>query len=184
MYACITAIATSHPIHEFKRIHLEFVPMLQENNVYIQSTVLETTAMVALGFFLELHLSLTNIEWRTKQINNMLGFNEKVLLFQLYKWRLTEGDTSTSCIVIRCAKIDTKDIQNRLTQAPTNVFGKRVEHNPYSLGSVWTQQQYINAFHHQNQKFTTSGTYWSKESPKNLWRNNMTSTIHSIRNSY
>ena len=63
-YASITRMTTSRPIHELKRVYNNLFEVLKAENVFIRKTKLETTDTVELGFFIGLHPSLTNLEWR------------------------------------------------------------------------------------------------------------------------
>ena len=150
-YACITMVATARPIHEMKRTQPTLIQKLQEQNVYLRSTSFNTTETTEIGFFIGLHPSLTNLQWRTTQISKALGHIDQVPSFQIYRRKLQEGDTTTSCIVVRCAKKDVQDLQTRLMTVQPNALGKGVDYIPYSAVSVWTQTDYLNTYRHQNQ---------------------------------
>ena len=119
--------------------------------------------MVELGFFIGIHPSLMNVDWRKKQIRKAIRLNDKEAVFQIYKRRLTEGETSTSCMVVRCARKDAQDLQIKLTNAGENSFGKGVEYIPYSVGSVWTTKEFEQAFQHQNQYIYDMGAIQIQE---------------------
>ena len=136
-YACVTMVATARPIHEMKRNHPSLLRELQQHNVYLRSTAFQTTETVEIGFFLGLHPSLTNLDWRTQQIRKALGHEDVVPHFQLYRRKLTEGDNSTSCIVIRCQKQEVQALQSLLMQEQNTALGMGVDFIPYHLASVW-----------------------------------------------
>ena len=150
-YACITMVATARPIHEMKRTQPTLIQTLQAQNVYLRSTSFNTTETTEIGFFIGLHPSLTNLQWRNTQISKALGHVDQVPSFQIYRRKLQEGDTTTSCIVVRCAKKDVQELQTRLMTVQPNALGKGVDYIPYSAVSVWKQTDYLNTYRHQNQ---------------------------------
>ena len=150
-YGCITTITTARPIYEIKKLRQELVDVLIETNTYLKGTTLETVDTVEIGFFLGLHPSLTNIEWRTEQIRSAIGVPTLLPKFQLYRRQLQEGEAKTTCIVLSCAKPEAKILQTKLMQINQHALGKNVEFVPYQLRSVWPLQDYQNLFYQQNQ---------------------------------
>ena len=126
-YASLTTVAMARPIQEMKCIHNTLINALQEEHVYVRSTVLETMDTVEIGYFLGLQPSLTNLCWRGKQLMQRLGIQEMVPPFQIYRRQLRDEPNKTSCIVLHCAKADSKYLQNRFTNAFPITFGKGVE---------------------------------------------------------
>ena len=147
----------ARPIHELKRIHPEIIQVLAENNTYLRSTSLQTVDTVEIGFFIGLHPSLTNIEWRMNQIRNAIGNSDFLPKFQLYRRQLNEGNVKTSCIVLRCAKPESQILQTKLMEAHPNALGKNVEFVPYQLSTIWEQEEYEKLFHQQNQYIQDTG---------------------------
>ena len=156
-YACVTTVATARPIHEMKRLHPRLLQTLQQHNVYLRSTNFSTTDTSEIGFLIGLHPSMTNIEWRTQQLTKALGHIDQVPRFQLYRRKLQEDDTTTSVIVIRCAKSDVQDLQTALMTAKKDALGTGVEFIPYHLVSVWWKADYLAVFHQQNQYIHDTG---------------------------
>ena len=93
-------VTMARPIQEMKRNQPTLIQVLQEENVFIRSTVLETTDTVEIGYFLGLHPSLTNLGWRGQQIAQRLGLPENIPQFQIYRRQLREGGHKTLCIVL------------------------------------------------------------------------------------
>ena len=149
-YASITMVATARPVHEMKRTQPTLIQTLQEQHVYLRSTSFNTTDTTEIGFFIGLHPSLTNLQWRTSQLSKALGHYDQVPSFQIYRRKLQEGDTTTSCVVVRCAKRDVQDLQTRLMTVKPNALGKGVDYIPYSAVSVWKKSDYLNTYRHQN----------------------------------
>lgn len=156
-YAFVTTVATARPIYEIKRIHPRLLYTLLQHNIYLHSTNFLTTDTSKIRFLIGLHASITNIEWRTKQITKALGHIDQVPRFQLYRHKLQEEDSTTSLIVIRCAKSDVQDLQTALMKAKKNALGNGVEFIPYHLVSVWKKSDYLAVYHQQNQYIHDTG---------------------------
>ena len=150
-YGSITTMTLARPIHETKKLYPELVDVLMETNTFLKTTLLETTDTVEIGFFIGLHPSLTNIEWRINQIKQVLGVPELLLKFQIYRRQLKEDTAKTTCMVISCAKPEARVLQTKLMQAPQHALGKQVEFVPYQLKSIWSIEEYKNLFYQQNQ---------------------------------
>ena len=138
-------MTTSRPIHELKRVYNNLFEVLKKENVYIWKTKLETTDTVELGFFVGLHPSLTNLEWRQKQLESSLGL-EQGPKFQIYRHRLRAGVHQISCIVLACAKKDAPVLQTKMMNYGDNELGKGVEFIPYRMASYWSEKTYLEVF--------------------------------------
>ena len=150
-YGSITTMTLARPIHETKKLYPELIDVLIETNTFLKTTLLETTDTVEIGFFIGLHPSLTNIDWRINQIKQALGVPELTPKFQIYRRQLKEDSAKTTCMVISCAKPEARIIQTKLMQAPQHALGKHVEFVPYQLKSMWSIEEYKNLFYQQNQ---------------------------------
>ena len=156
-YASITAMSMARPLTEMKRNHPELVPKLQDLQVFLRSTTLDTVDTVEIGFFLGLHPSLTNVEWRAQKLREDLGNPNNVPYFELYTRRLTEYEVSTSAIVLRCAKTNSAQLHQLLRNTTPNQLGKNVEFIPYEVSKVWNHEEYINVYYHQNEYIENVG---------------------------
>lgn len=112
---------------------LTFVQQLDELGVYLRNTNLTTVDTVEMGMFLWLHPSLTNVEWRTQQLNQILGFNKTNPTFEIYRRRLKVEETSTNAIVLRCAKEDQALLETKLLNLQPGDLGQNVEFIPYHI---------------------------------------------------
>ena len=147
----------ARPIHELKRLNSDLLQVLSDNHTFLRSTLLQTVDTAEIGFFIGLHPSLTNIEWRTHQLRLALGNPETLPKFHLYRRQLQENNTKTSCIVLRCAKPEAHILQQKLMEAHPHSLGKNVEFIPYQLSSLWEQHEYVQLFLQQNQYITDVG---------------------------
>ena len=125
--------------------------------MYLRSTTFATTDTTEIGFLIGLHPSITHIDWRTNQIHQALGNTDLVPRFQLYRRKLQVDETSTSVIVIRCAKQDVQDLTAAIINIPPHTLGKGVEFIPYHLISVWKKAEYLDIYHQQNQYIHDTG---------------------------
>ena len=155
-FASITAMSMARPITEMKRNHPELVPKLQDLQVYLRSTTLNTVDTVEIGFFLGLHPSLTNVEWRAQKLRETLG-EKDVPYFELYTRRLTEYEVSTSAVVLRCAKTNSAQLHQLLRNTAPDQLGKNVEFIPYEVSKVWSHEEYVSIYYHQNDYIETVG---------------------------
>ena len=149
-YASIMTLITSRPIHKLKRLFYNLFEVLKSENVFIRKTNLDTTNMVEIGFFLGLHPSLTNLEWRHQQLQESVGLTTGPK-FQIYRRRLREGHAQTLCIVLSCARKDMNIIQEKFMNYKAHTLGKDVEFIAYQMASIWSQDQYMQIFQQQNQ---------------------------------
>ena len=118
--------------------------------VYVRHPNLLTADSVEVGFFVGMHLSLTNLAWRTEQLRHVIQGESPDLQHQIYQRKLTEGNISTSVIVICCPKTDAKDLETILTTVKPGVLGKLVEFIPYSLICHTKDQSFKKIFSVQN----------------------------------
>ena len=132
-FASVTTITTNQTIGELKRENPQFITKLMKLHVYVRHTNLMTADSVEVRFFVGMHPSLTNLAWRTEQLQQVIQGESQDLKHQIYQCKLTEGTLSTSVIVICCPKKDAKDLENILTIVKPGVLGKLVEFIPYSL---------------------------------------------------
>ena len=156
MYAGITRVTTACPIHELKRLYKNLLDVLQRENVFIRKTNLSTTNTVEISFFLGLHPSLTNLEWRHKQMVQMLDL-ESGPKFQIHRRRLREESLHTSCIVLACTKQDVRIIQEKFMTSKPGGLGKGVEFIPYKMMSIWSTEDYLQIFSKQNNYISEVG---------------------------
>ena len=156
-FSSITTITTSRPVYEFKRIEPTFVQQLQELGVYLRSTNLSTVDTMETGMFLGLHPSLTNVEWRTKQINEKLGYNNTIPTFKLYRRRLKFDKVSTNTIVLRCAREDQEKLENQLLNLKLDELGDAVEFIPYKMMQQMSLPEKKNIYYIQNQHIAEHG---------------------------
>lgn len=155
-YSSITRVTTARPIHELKRLYRNLLEVLRRENVFLRKTNLSTTNMVEIGFFLGLHPSLTNLEWRHSQIAKSLNL-ENGPKFQIYRRRLKEDAIQTSCIVLACAKQDVRVIQGKFMSYEPGDLGKGVDFIPYKMVSIWSTEDYLKIFGEQNQYISEVG---------------------------
>ena len=149
-FASLTMVTTARPIQEMKRLHGLLIHQLQLEQVYVRSTLLDSTDTVEIGFFLGLHPSLTNLRWRGLNLSQALATTEPVPPFQIYRMQLKDQHVKTSCVVIQCAKVDAPTLQDRLMTAPPGKLGKGVEFIPYQLSSIWSPSEYLQLYQQQN----------------------------------
>ena len=71
-FTSLTTVTTARPIQEMKRLHGLLIHQLQLEEVYVQSTLLDSTETVKIGFFLGLHPSITNLRWKGLNISQSL----------------------------------------------------------------------------------------------------------------
>lgn len=165
-YACITTVTTSRPISEYKRTNQGLVPKLAEHQVFLRPTTLDTADTVEVGFFVGLHPSLTNVSWRSEQILNALPKAFQKTPIQLYRRKLTEGNLSTSCLVLRCKKSDSTILETQLTTLAQSALGKLVEFVPYSLRKHLPGGSFRDIFSTQNQFIEELGVIPVKGLPR------------------
>ena len=79
------------------------------------------------------------------------------LQHQIYQRKLTEGNLSTSVIVIRCPKTNAKELETILTTVKPGVLGKLVEFIPYSLIRHTKEQSFKKIFSVQNKYIADVG---------------------------
>ena len=156
-YSSITTITTCRPIHEFKLVDPTFIQQLDELGVYLRSTNLSTVDTVEIGMFLGLHLSLTNVEWKAKQLNNQLGYNNGEPIFELYRRRLKLEETTTNAIVLRCTREDQEELEKQFLNLNPSALGESVECIPYRLVHQMSSQERKAIYHLQNQHIATHG---------------------------
>ena len=89
-FSCSTMVTLSRNISEIKRNNRQLKDHLYVADTYMRQTTLNTLDAVELGMFVELHPSLTNIAWRTKQLRQALGIPEEECPLQLYRRKLRE----------------------------------------------------------------------------------------------
>lgn len=68
--------------------------------VYVCHAYLTTADTVEVFFFVGMHLSLTNLNWRTEQLWQALQEDRPGINKQIYQQKLTVDNTSISVIVI------------------------------------------------------------------------------------
>ena len=150
-FACVTTIATTRTLEELKRRDLLFIQTLSKLKVYIRQTNLSTADTVEVFFFVGLHPSLTNLQWRTEQIAKAINTKANAIPLHIYPRKLQEDTTATSAIVLRVPKKDARDAVTRLAQLPAGMLGKQVEFVPYSLIRHITDNSFRPLFSVQNQ---------------------------------
>lgn len=155
----VSAMTTTicHPIHEFKHIEPTFVYTLNKLGVFIWGTNLEMFDMVEVGMFLGLNPTLTNVEWRNRQISANLGFNTDVPVFELYRRQLTEVGVLTNTIVLRCKKQDMHYQQMKILNLRCNSMGENVEFIPYHVLKAMKKSEKKYNFFLQNQHIADHG---------------------------
>ena len=150
-FACVTTVTTIRTIEELKRRDPLFIQTLSKLKVYIRRTTLSTADTVEVGFFVGLHPSLTNLQWRTEQIVKVLNTTDKAIPHHIYPRKLQEGTTATSAIVLPVPKTDAREAVTRLSQLPAGTLRKQVEFVPYSLIRHTTNNSFRPLFSVQNQ---------------------------------
>ena len=164
-FACVTTIEMAQSMAQHKRDNALFIPMLMTLHVYIRPTELKTADTVEVGFFVGMHPSLTNIQWRTKHIQTQLKARGAEITLQLYPRKLTEGAISTSVIVVRCPKPDSQLAVTQLTTLHPGALGKQVEFIPYSIIRRTANNSLRNIFSLQNQYIADVGAIYIQGIP-------------------
>ena len=156
-FACVSTVTSTRTIEELKRRDPLFIQTLNNLKVFIRETTLTTADTVEVGFFVGLHPSLTNLQWRTDQISKVINTTGHVIPLHLYPRKLQETTTATSAIVLRVPKTDAREVVTRLAHLPAGTLGKQVEFFPYSLIRHTLNNSFRPLFSVQNQYIAEVG---------------------------
>ena len=181
-FSCLTTVTLSCNISEIKRNHQKLKDHLYVADTYMQQTTLNTLDTVELGMFVGLHLSLTTIAWRTKQLRQALGIPEEECPLQLYCQKLHEQQATTSCIVLRCKQKDAKQLKKNFLELNEGALGQGVEFIPYQMKIQMPNASFEGLYTLQNEATDNTGAISIVGTPETILTGTTADGKQSLQN--